>query len=118
MNSQTKAIFAGSAALVAALGAVPAMAYDPYDRAHGFGQRDPEARDAVSMCADAAERRVSYRAPARVDRITNVDRRRNGFLVSGRLKVQDRWGHGRGRDAWFRCHTRHGRMIGLDVKFC
>lgn len=119
MTNTAKALVAGSAALVATLAAAPAMARDPYDRAHGFGFDDPYARSSVDQCAAAAERRASRFGPARVMRITNVDRQRRGFLVSGAIAVDNRWGgwrHRDGRDTgWFKCHTEFGRVVDLRL---
>ena len=112
-TTTTRAFVAGSAALLATLCTAPAMARDPWDRAHGFGLDDPYTRASVDQCAAAAESRA---APARVVRITNVDRQRGGFLVSGELRVENRWGrHGGDRRGWFKCHTRMGRVVDLRL---
>ena len=94
MNSGRNIVVIGAAATLATLFAAPAMARDPYDRAHGFGFNDPYARSAVDQCAAAAESRASRFGPARVTRITNVDRKSRGFLVSGAIAVENRWGAG------------------------
>ena len=121
MTTTAKALIAGSAAMIATLAAAPAVARDPYDRAHGFGAYDPYARSATDQCAAAAERRASRFGPARVMRITNVDRQSRGFLVSGAIAVDSRWGgwrrHGDGRDTgWFKCRTEFGRVIDLRLE--
>lgn len=119
MTSTAKAFVAGSVAIVAAVAAAPAMARDPYDRAHGFGLDDPYARSSIDRCADAAEDRASRFGPARVVRITNVDRQRRGFVVSGAIAVDHRWGGWRHRDrrdtGWFKCRTEFGRVVDLRL---
>ncbi len=119
MNSGRNIVVIGAAATLATLFAAPAMARDPYDRAHGFGFNDPYARSAVDQCAAAAESRASRFGPARVTRITNVDRKSRGFLVSGAIAVENRWGGWRHRDdnrrGWFRCHTEFGRVVDLRL---
>lgn len=120
MTNTAKALVAGSAAIFATFFAAPAMAQDRYDRAHGFGLDDPHARSAVDRCAAAAERRASRFGPARVVRITNVDRQRRGFLVSGAVAVDNRWGGWRNhrdsrKNGWFKCRTEFGRVVDLRL---
>ena len=100
--------------------------YDRYDRAG-----DP--RQAVEQCVYAAERnasRYSRRGGAQVTDIRNIDRRRDGYRVTGRIAVDTgsrNWRSGWGNDwrGWdnrysgydagrFTCDVRYGRVVDLD----
>jgi hypothetical protein len=90
-------------------------------------------RSAVEQCVYAAERsasRYSYGGRAKVTDIRDVDARRGGYKVKGRIAVNTRnpawnrgWGndwrgwnnHYRGYDAGtFNCDVRYGRVVDLD----
>ena len=85
-------------------------------------------RQAVSQCSTAAQRDASRYGRARVTEITDVDEKRNGYDVSGRIVVDEgryRRGHrdrydrrgyndyDRGR---FECRIRNGRINRLRVR--
>ncbi|MCJ2180366.1 hypothetical protein [Novosphingobium album (ex Hu et al. 2023)] len=75
-----------SAGVMAATAATPALARD-YDRGHHRGMN---ADRAVQRCAAAATRtasRYSYGSRARVTDIRDVDRKRYGYKVEGRIAV-------------------------------
>ena len=102
--------------------------YDGY----GYDRRgDP--RQAVEQCVYAAERnasRYSYGGRAKVTDIRNVNNKRDGYTVKGRIAVntgsrdwQRGWGNDyrgwnnnyRGYDAGrFTCDVRYGRVVDLD----
>lgn len=101
-----------------------------YDRA-GYNNRG-YARDAVEQCVYAAERNASRytRGDAQVTDIRNVNRKRNGFRVVGRIAVDARnndWRRGWGNDyrgynnryrgydsGRFTCEVRRGRVVDID----
>jgi hypothetical protein len=61
--------------------------------------RGGNGRQAVSQCVNGVERWASRYSRAEVTEIRDIQRTRNGYVVQGKLVVQDGW---RGRD-------RHGR---------
>ena len=101
--------------------------YDGYDRAGS-------SRQAVEQCVYAAERnasRYSYRGSgAQVTDIRNINRKRDGYTVKGRIAVNTNnrdWRRGWGNDyrGWdnrysgydagkFTCDVRYGRVVDLD----
>ena len=117
---------------------------DYRDRRYGYGDRRYDrrgyrggrqyARDAVEQCVYAAERtasRYSY-GRANVTDIRDVDRKRGGFNVKGRIAVNSRnsnWRRGWGND-WrgynsryrgydsgrFTCKIRRGRVVDIDFR--
>lgn len=104
--------------------------YDGY----GYGyDRAGDPRQAVEQCVYAAERnasRYSYGGRAEVTDIRNIDRRRDGYTVRGRIAVNTRnsnWRRGWGDDyrGWndnyrgydagrFTCDVRYGRVVDLE----
>jgi hypothetical protein len=104
-------------------------------------ERGYAARDAVEQCVYAAEgtaNRYSYGGRSKVTDVRNIDRKRDGYRIKGRIAVNQsgrdwRRGdnrHGRGWDndyrGWndryrgydsgrFTCDVRHGRVV--DVKY-
>jgi hypothetical protein len=95
----------------------------------GYG--DP--RSAVEQCVYAAERsanRYSYGGNAKVTDIRDVDAKRDGYNVKGRIAVNTRnagWSRGWGNDwrGWnnryrgydagtFTCKVRYGQVVDLD----
>lgn len=99
-----------------------------YDRAGG-------SRQAVEQCVRAAERnasRYSYGGRAKVTDIRDIDRKRDGYKVEGRIAVNTRsgdWRRGWGNDyrgynnrysgydsGRFECRVRYGRVVDLDYK--
>src|SRR5688500_9882347 len=104
--------------------------YDGY----GYGyDRAGDPRQAVEQCVYAAERnasRYSRRGGAQVTDIRDINRRRDGYTVKGRIAVdtgsrnwQRGWGNDyrgyndnyRGYDAGrFTCRVSYGRVVDLD----
>jgi hypothetical protein len=100
--------------------------YDGYNRGGG-------PRSAVEQCVAAAERnasRYSYGGNAKVTDIRDIDAKRYGYKVKGRIAVNSRngdWRRGWGNDyrGWnsrytgydagtFTCEVRYGRVVDLD----
>jgi hypothetical protein len=101
---------------------------------NGYGyNRAGSPRQAVEQCVRAAQRnasRYSYGGRAQVTDIRDIDRKRNGYTVKGRIAVNTRsnnwrsgWGNDyrgwndnyRGYDAGrFTCDVRYGRVVDLD----
>ena len=142
------ALVLGGLAAVASSAARDNYAYRGYSgygsygsNAYGRGYaRAGDPRSAVEQCVYAAQRsadRYSYGGDARVTDIRNVDGRRDGYRVHGRIAVNtlgrnwrngDRnYGNGwngdyrgwnqnyRGYDSGsFTCDVRYGRVVGLD----
>lgn len=100
-----------------------------YDDRRGYND-DPRA--AIEQCVYAAERnasRYSYRG-AQVTDVRQVDQRRDGYVVKGRIAVDQRnrdWRRGWGNDyrGWdnrysgydagrFTCRVQYGRVTGVD----
>jgi hypothetical protein len=100
----------------------------------GYGyDRAGDSRQAVEQCVYAAERnasRYSRRGGAQVTDIRDINRKRDGYTVKGRIAVntgsrdwQRGWGNDyrgwndnyRGYDAGrFTCKVRYGRVVDLD----
>jgi hypothetical protein len=95
--------------------------------------RAGDPRGAVQQCVRAAERganRYSYGGRAKVTDIRDIDAKRGGYKVKGRIAVNTRnanWRHGWGNDyrGWnsryngydsgrFTCDVRYGRVVDLD----
>ena len=100
---------------------------------YDYYNRSGSARQAVEQCVYAAERnasRYSRRGGAQVTDIRDINRRRDGYTVKGRIAVntgsrdwQRGWGNDyrgwndnyRGYDAGrFTCQVRYGRVVDLD----
>jgi hypothetical protein len=138
MKIITRALVGTIAGAVALGSAAPAMAQ--YDRRgeyrHGYNNgyngyaRAGDPRSAVAQCVSAAQRsasRYSY-GRAQVTQIRDVDARRDGYTVRGRIAVNsgrdwrggDRYGNGwnnrhRGYDdGSFTCRVRYGQVADLD----
>lgn len=114
-----------------------------YDNRYGnrYGQRGyrMNAQQAVRQCAAAAQQRASRYGQAQITDITDVDRKRGGFEVEGRLVVDESrygrngWNNGyrtnsrydrRGRynryerdldRGRFSCEIRNGRITDIDI---
>ena len=103
-----------------------------YDRGYGYNQAG-NSRQAVEQCVNAAQRnasRYSYGGNAKVTDIRDVDAKRDGYKVKGRIAVNTRnanWRRGWGNDfrGWnsryngydagtFKCDVRYGRVVDLD----
>jgi hypothetical protein len=95
--------------------------------------RSGDPRQAVEQCVNTAQRnasRYSYGGQARVTDIRNIDRKRDGYTVKGRIAVNTRnanWRRGWGNDyrGWnnndrgydagnFTCKVRYGQVVDLD----
>ncbi|MXO66093.1 hypothetical protein [Altericroceibacterium endophyticum] len=94
------------------------------DYRRGYDRRyyRTSGRDAVEQCVYAAERKASRYSRGRADvtQIRDVDSRRNGFRVKGRIAVDQRsgnWRYSRGGydEGRFTCVVRRGRVV--DVNF-
>lgn len=107
-----------------------------YGYGNGYGYRYNRAgdpRSAVQQCIYAAERnasRYSWGGRAKVTDIRDVDARRDGYNVRGRIAVNTRshnWRNGWGNDwrGWnnryngydagtFSCRVRYGQVVDLD----
>jgi hypothetical protein len=98
-----------------------------------YYNRGGNPRTAVEQCVYAAERtanRYSHGGGAKVTDIRDVDSKRDGYKVKGRIAVNTRnndWRRGWGNDyrGWnnrysgydagkFTCEIRHGRVVDLD----
>ncbi|HMS20721.1 hypothetical protein [uncultured Sphingorhabdus sp.] len=110
-----------------------------YDRGYGYSNRYGGSRAAVNQCVNAVERWASRYSRSDVTQISNIDRTRNGYRVTGKLVVQDGWrgnnrgydskrydrddygnrGHGynRGYDKGrFTCFVERGRVVDVDYR--
>ena len=101
---------------------------------NGYGyDRAGDSRQAVEQCVYAAERnasRYSYGGGAQVTDIRDINRKRDGYVVKGRIAVDTgnrNWRRGWGNDyrGWnnsyngydagrFTCDVRYGRVVDLD----
>ncbi len=128
-------IIGGIAAVASAVGRGNRDRYDDgyvYEGRNGYYNgydRSGDPRQAVEQCVYAAERNAS-RYRAQVTDIRNIDRKRDGYTVKGRIAVNTRsnnwrggWGNDyrgyndnyRGYDAGrFTCDVRYGRVVDLD----
>ena len=109
--------------------------YDPRydDRYNNQYTNAGNSRQAVEQCVYAAERnanRYSYGGNSQVTDIRNIDRKRDGYTVKGRIAVNTRnanwqrgWGNDyrgynnnyRGYDSGnFTCKVRYGQVVDLD----
>lgn len=105
------------------------------DARHNNGQyaNAGGSRQAVEQCVNAAQRnasRHSYGGQARVTDIRDIDRKRDGYTVKGRIAVNTRnanWRRGWGNDyrgysnayqgydsGSFTCKVRRGQIVDLD----
>ncbi len=137
-------IIAG-ALIIGGIAAVAAAASDDDDRYDRYGYRDYDrrgygdrhynrgrghARQAVEMCVRAAEgtaSRYSY-GRANVTDIRDIDRKRDGFKIRGRIAVDGNDRYHRGYDRRYRgdynrrgydrgnftCQVRYGRVVDID----
>ncbi len=124
-------IIGGIAAVASAASRDRGDRYDRYDR--GGWDRAGNPRAAVEQCVYAAERNASrraYRSGAKVTDIRNVDRKRDGYTVKGRIAVNTNnrdWRRGWNNDyrGWnnrysgydagrFTCKVRNGRVVDID----
>ena len=112
---------------------------DRYNGGYGYNNRYGGSRAAVSQCVNAVERWASRYSRSDVTQISNIDRTRNGYRVTGKLVVQDGWrGHNRGYDSnrydrddygnrgygynrgydkgRFTCYVERGRVVDIDYR--
>lgn len=131
-------IIAGAVVLGGLAAILSSSSRDRYDRYDRYGRYDDRYRDrydrgrygydyrryggsraAVSQCVNAVERSSRRYGRTDVTQITEVDRKRDGYRVKGRVVVRDgyhgRWGRGgyydRGK---FKCDVRYGRIRDID----
>jgi hypothetical protein len=106
------------------IGAAPATARDRYDGPrHGYDYgRQGNSRAAVNQCVAAVERSGHRYGRANVTQVTNVDRKRDGYRIKGRVAVRDsyrdrdRWGRdGAYRNGKFTCDIRYGRVQNVKL---
>ncbi len=125
------ALILGGIAAVAATSSRDSHRYADYRYRGDNRLGDP--RGAVERCVRAAERsanRYSYGGRAKVTDIRDIDARRDGYKVKGRIAVNTRnanWNRGWGNDwrGWngryrgydagrFTCDVRYGQVVDLD----
>lgn len=127
-------IIAG-AVVLGGLAAILSSGNDRYDRyddryrgryndpRYGYGynyNRYGNSRSAVSQCVNAVERGSRRYGRTDVTQVTDIDRKRDGYRVKGRVVVNDgwrgRWGRGGSYDKGkFTCDIRYGRIH--DIRF-
>lgn len=139
------ALVIGGIAAVASAAARDSRGYDRYDRGYdrydsAYYNRSGSPRSAVEQCVRATERnasRYSWRGNAKVTDIREIDRKRDGYTVKGRIAVNAmgrdwrrgdaRYGRGWDNDyrGWndryagydsgrFTCRVRYGRVVDID----
>ena len=100
-----------------------------YDDRRGWNDYQRSADRAIDQCVRAAERRARRWSGnrAEVTDIRDIDRRRGGFEVKGRIAVREDY-RGRGwdrssyrrNDRWddgrFTCRVRNGRVVDVDFR--
>ncbi len=107
-------IIAG-ALIIGGIAAVASAATRDRDRGRGWdrGNYRDDPRSAIEQCVYAAERdagRASWGGRAKVTDIRNVDSKRDGYKIKGRIAVNQM-----GRD-WRRGDSRYGRGWGGDYR--
>ncbi len=93
------------------------------DPRYGYGYdygRYGNSRSAVSQCVNAVERGSRRYGNTDVTQVTEIDRKRDGYRVKGRVVVRDgyggRWGRGGYYDQGkFSCDIRYGRV--QDIRY-
>jgi len=121
MKNLTGTMLAATAASFAALTVASPAQARPHDGGwshQGANYSRHSERSAVYQCTRAAERRASRFGRADVYRIHDVDRVRRGYVVKGRIAVNQRgWGVYRNRSdtGTFRCRVAYGRIVDLDL---
>ncbi|NYF31531.1 MULTISPECIES: hypothetical protein [Sphingopyxis] len=93
------------------------------DPRYGYGydyNRYGNSRSAVGQCVNAVERGSRRYGRTDVTQVTDIDRKRDGYRVKGRVVVNDgwrgRWGRGGSYDKGkFTCDIRYGRIH--DIRF-
>lgn len=93
------------------------------DPRYGYGydyNRYGNSRSAVGQCVNAVERGSRRYGRTDVTQVTDIDRKRDGYRVKGRVIVNDgwrgRWGRGGSYDKGkFTCDIRYGRIH--DIRF-
>jgi hypothetical protein len=92
-----------------------------YGRGYGYGRgiRGMPPRQAVDSCVAAAQRNASRYGfgRANVTRVTDIDRKRDGYNVKGRIVVDSPyrgWRHRGYDEGKFTCKVRYGRIVDID----
>ena len=93
--------------------------YDRGNYGYDYG-RHGNARQAVNSCVRDVEYRSGRWGRTDVTEIRGIDRRRDGYIVKGRVVVRDGYRGRYGRDGYydrgkFSCFVRYGRVE--DVRF-
>lgn len=92
-----------------------------YDRGYGYNyHRHGNARQAVNQCVRDVEYRSGRWGRTDVTEIRDIERRRDGYVVKGRVVVRDGYRGRYGRHGYydrgkFSCFVRYGRVE--DVRF-
>ncbi|MBL0914899.1 MAG: hypothetical protein IBJ13_05120 [Sphingopyxis sp.] len=108
--------------------------YDRYDDRYNRGRYDNDprygygydynrygnSRAAVGQCVNAVERGTTRYGRTDVTQVTEIDRKRDGYRIKGRVVVRDgyggRWGRGGYYDQGkFSCDVRYGRV--QDIRY-
>jgi hypothetical protein len=92
--------------------------YDRSNSGYGYGydyRRHGNARQAVNQCVRDVEYRSGRWGRTDVTEIRDIDRRRDGYIVKGRVVVRDGYRGRYGRDGYydqgkFSCFVRYGRV--------
>ncbi|MEP7350727.1 MAG: hypothetical protein ABI668_12375 [Sphingorhabdus sp.] len=76
---------------------------DGYYNGRRYNNRYGSSRQAVGQCVNAVEGWANRYSRSDVTQISDIDRTRNGYRITGKLVVQDGWrGHNRGYDDDYR----------------
>lgn len=92
---------------------------------YGYDRDGGDGRAAVNQCINSVENWASRYSRADVTQISNIDRTRDGYRVTGKLVVRDGYrgrdrndrGYERGYDKGrFTCYVERGRVIDVDYR--
>lgn len=113
---------------------------DRYGRDGNYGydyNRYGNSRQAVNQCVNGVENYANRYSRSKVTQISDIDRTRNGYRITGKLVVQDGWrgrdrydrndrydrydrnnrGYDRGYDKGrFTCYIERGRVVDIDYR--
>lgn len=87
-----------------------------YSRGGYDYRRYGDSRSAVNQCVRAVDQQSRRYGRTKVDQITSIDRKKDGYRIKGRVVQDDRRGYGRDRydTGKFTCDVKYGRIH--DVK--